>query len=191
MNGKPASIMRDILRVDHAGEYGAIRIYGAQIAVARRVAPDILPFLEEALADERRHRATFEAALRARRERPCDLLPLWGIGGSILGMVTAMLGRRAILTCTEAVERTVHRHMNDQIAWLARHDQVLAAAITAIRDEEATHLEHAHAALLGENSVSLRLLDKIVAGAVELLVWISTYGVSSSLGRALRNDPSQ
>ena len=183
----PASVLRDILRVDHAGEYGAIRIYRAQIAIARWRAPDLTAMLRDALGDEMRHRDRFHAGLRERGLRSCDMLPLWGIGGTLLGAGTALLGREAILTCTEAVERTVHRHMDDQVAWLTPHEPELATAIAAIRDEEVDHLHHAQSRRGMTRSIPwLRLLDLIVAASTELLVWLSTYGVSSRLHRQLR-----
>lgn len=176
-----AAILRDILRVDHAGETGAIRIYRAQIAIARRTAPDLLPMLETALADEIEHRDSFAEAMRRRGIEPCAMLPLWWSGGALLGAGTALLGRNAILTCTEAVERTVHRHMNDQIAWLLPRDPELAAAIAAIRDQEVDHLDKAVAAR-GERPA---WLDALVARSTGLLVWLSTYGASARLHRAL------
>lgn len=174
---------RDILRVDHAGECGAIRIYRAQLAVARQVAPDLVPMLHEALGDECGHRDAFAAAMRERDFMPCNLLPLWGVGGSILGGVTALLGRNAILVCTEAVERTVHRHMNDQIDWLTSRDVGLSRKIAAIRDQEIEHLQSAVVARGATSGFGLRLLDQVVAAATELLVWTSTYGASSRMGR--------
>lgn len=182
----PALVLRDILRVDHAGEYGAIRIYRAQIALARWRAPDLVAMLRDALADETRHRDRFDAGLRQRGLRPCDMLPLWGIGGTLLGAGTALLGREAILTCTEAVERTVHRHMDDQVAWLAPREPDLATAIAAIRDEEVDHLLEAQGRRATATPVLwLRMLDTVVAMATELLVWLSTYGASSRLHRQL------
>lgn len=183
----PASVLRDILRVDHAGEYGAIRIYRAQIAIARWRAPELMPMLLDALADETRHRDRFDAGLRERGLRPCDMLPLWGVGGSLLGAGTALLGGEAILVCTEAVERTVHHHMNDQVAWLAPHAPELANAIATIRDEEVDHLHRAQDKRgVGKPPLWLRALDRVVATSTELLVWLSTYGVSSRLQRQLQ-----
>jgi ubiquinone biosynthesis monooxygenase Coq7 len=176
------TILRDILRVDHAGEAGAIRIYRAQIAVARRLAPDLVPMLETALADEIGHRDGFAGQMRDRAIIPCDMLPLWGVGGTLLGLATGLLGRNAILTCTEAVERTVHRHMNDQIAWLATRDAGLSVMIAAIRDQEIDHLDRAVSA----GGARPRWLDRTIAGATELLVWVSTYGASARLAKALR-----
>jgi 3-demethoxyubiquinol 3-hydroxylase len=176
------AILRDLLRVDHAGETGAIRIYRAQLVVAQRTAPDLLPMLEAALADEIGHRDCFAEAMRQRGITPCRMLPLWWIGGAILGAGTALLGRDAILSCTEAVERTVHRHMNDQIDWLRARDAELTAILAAIRDQEVEHLDKAVAA----QGARPRWLDALVTGATELLVWLSTYGASSRMHRATR-----
>jgi ubiquinone biosynthesis monooxygenase Coq7 len=181
----PALVLRDILRVDHAGEYGAIRIYRAQIAIAHWRAPDLVAMLQDALGDETRHRDLFDAGLRERGLRPCDMLPLWGVGGTLLGTGTALLGRDAILTCTEAVERTVHRHMDDQVAWLMPREPRLTTAIAAIRDEEVDHLHRAQRERGTATAAWLRLLDITVAAATELLVWLSTYGASSRLHRHL------
>ncbi|MEO5938304.1 MAG: demethoxyubiquinone hydroxylase family protein [Sphingomonas sp.] len=177
-----AAILRDILRVDHAGEAGAIRIYGAQIRVARLVAPDLLPMLRAALTDEIAHREAFENEMRHRGIVACHMLPFWWVGGALLGFFTALLGRNAILTCTEAVERTVHRHMNDQIAWLEQHDMALMRVIAAIRDQEVDHLDKAVAV----GGVRPRWLERLIAGTTEALVWLSTYGASARLARALR-----
>jgi ubiquinone biosynthesis monooxygenase Coq7 len=177
-----AGILRDILRVDHAGEVGAIRIYRAQIAIARRRAPDLVPVLLESLSDEVGHRDLFAAAMHMRGIVPCHMLGLWWSGGAILGAVTAVLGRNAILTCTEAVERTVHGHMNDQIRWLTSRDADLAVELAAIRDEEVSHLNAARAA----GGRRPRWLDGAIATATEMLVWMSTYGASARLAREVR-----
>lgn len=75
-------IVSRILRVDYAGEYGAIRIYGAQIFVARRLHPTVVPFLVETADHERRHAATFRELMWPRGTRPCRAMPVWGVGGT-------------------------------------------------------------------------------------------------------------
>ena len=109
-------MIADILRVDHAGEYGAIRIYQSQQWAARWRAPDLAAFLAHTLGDEQRHLEVFARLMRARDAAPCGALPLWGLGGGLLGLTSGVFGRTAILICTEAVERTVHRHLTDQIS---------------------------------------------------------------------------
>jgi 3-demethoxyubiquinol 3-hydroxylase len=93
-----------IVRVNHAGEYGAIRIYSAQIAIATRLYPDIAPALAEMLEHEKRHCRLFFEAMPARHSRPCRIMSLWSWGGALLGVITALMGRQAIWICTAAVE---------------------------------------------------------------------------------------
>ena len=168
--------------MDHAGEYGAIRIYQAQRLLAKWRASDLLPFLDHTLEDERRHRVTFERLMWERRIMPCRTLAFWGVGGMILGLVTGALGRAAVLICTEAVERTVHRHLEDQIRWLASRDPLIAEAITAIQVEELEHLQFAAARSEGPGQSGL---DKLIVGAMEALIWLSTYGASSRMAKQL------
>ncbi len=175
-------IIADILRVNHAGETGAVRIYRAQRRIARRTALDLVAMLEAALSDEIRHRDSFRSAMRERSVSPCGMLGFWWLGGAALGTITALLGRDAILTCTESIERTVHGHMNDQVAWLRNRDPSLADMIATIRDEELEHLSDAAAA----GGRRPGWLDTVIARATETLVWLSTYGASARLAGALR-----
>lgn len=132
-----------ILRVDHAGEKGAIRIYQAQIRVARLLWPACVPALEEMLVHEQKHFAIFENELRQRGIRHCHALALWGLGGMLLGVVTALLGPRAIWSCTAAVESTVYQHLQEQIDFLREHDPVALQAVLQIEADEKSHRDHA------------------------------------------------
>lgn len=176
-----------ILRVNHAGEYGAIRIYEAQVFLARRFFPDLVAFLEETLTHEREHCGSFYALMKPRGTRPCGAMPLWGMGGSILGAISAMMGRNGIMICTSAVESTVHRHLNDQLRFLAREprDEELIVAIEQIREQELGHLEfaqrHTHDQRLFD-----RLLQAAVKAATALLISLSTYGSHNRMKRAIR-----
>lgn len=174
-----------ILRVNHAGEYGAIRIYSAQIGVARRWFPDVVPALAEMLRHEKQHCAKFFAAMPARGSRPCRIMQLWSLGGSLLGLITALAGRQSIWVCTAAVEAAVHRHLDDQLHFLAGRDADLHAIILSIREEELAHLRHAQAQLpaLGP---SQRALQAAIASVTHLLIWLSTWGDSTRMARDLR-----
>src|SRR5262245_5737811 len=134
-----------ILKVNHAGEYGAIRIYRAQAWVARWLYPDVVGFLEQTLQHEIRHYSLFQTAMQARGARPCRVMSLWGNGGLVLGFLTALMGRQGIWICTAAVEAAVHRHLDDQLEFLRRRDAELAGLIQSIQGEELSHLEHARA----------------------------------------------
>jgi 3-demethoxyubiquinol 3-hydroxylase len=173
-----------ILRVNHAGEHGAIRIYGAQIALAQWRYPGLLPFLLETLAHERGHLAKFRGMMIARGGHVCRLLSIWSVGGTALGLITGLLGRETVLLCTEAVERTVHRHLVEQQRYLARRDPELHRVIEDIRMEELQHLEFA---IRERRRVSLvhTLLDALIAQLVEVLLWLSTRGDSSRMVKSI------
>jgi ubiquinone biosynthesis monooxygenase Coq7 len=139
-----------ILRVDHAGEYGAVRIYEGQMAVLGRKRD---PGTREAArrvaamaAQERAHLATFERLLPARRVRPTALLPLWHVAGFALGAATALMGPRAAMACTIAVEETIDRHYADQRDRLGADEALLSATIERFRHEELEHRDVAEAA---------------------------------------------
>jgi ubiquinone biosynthesis monooxygenase Coq7 len=134
-----------IVRVNHAGEFGAIRIYSTQNAIAARLYPDVAPALADMLTHEREHCAAFRDAMPARGSRPCRVMSLWSWGGALLGLATALMGRQAIWICTAAVEAAVHRHLGDELHFLKERDTELTGVILAIRQEELSHLHHAEA----------------------------------------------
>lgn len=184
LSPRDALTVARIVRVNHAGEFGAIRIYGAQIWVARRLFPDVVADLEQMLADERRHCDLFRAAMPARRSRPCRVMQFWSWGGWLLGFLTALLGRQGIWACTAAVEDEVHRHLDDQLRFLAERDPELHATILSIREEEIAHLDHAEAHLTARGPL-VQALRKAIQLATNILIWLSTWGDSSRMLRAL------
>ncbi|MFX9023691.1 demethoxyubiquinone hydroxylase family protein, partial [Acinetobacter baumannii] len=94
-----------VIRVDHAGEYGARRIYEGQLAVLGRHAQ-----IEHMAEQERAHLAGFEKMVVERRVRPTLLTPIWHVAGFALGAATALLGEKAAMACTEAVEEVIDEH---------------------------------------------------------------------------------
>ena len=174
-----------ILRVNHGGEHGAIRIYRAQIALARWRAPDLLTFLNHTLQHEREHLAKFRALMPRRAAKPCRLMWIWSVGGGLLGCVTGIAGRKAILVCTEAVERTVHRHLEEQLAFLGASDPEMSAVIRDIQGQELEHLRQAQVSRGAVNGFT-RMLDGVIVGLTETLIWLSTRGDSARLARDLR-----
>lgn len=170
--------IRRILKVNHAGEFGAIRIYGAQIAVARRLFPDIVADLEEMREDEIEHCRLFYEAMPARRARPCRVMAFWSLGGYVLGLLTALCGRNMIWICTEAVESTVHRHLEDQLAFLETRDGELHALIASIQEEELAHLRQAEDRQK-RHGLGRALLLPVIGALTDLMIWLSTWGDSS------------
>ena len=187
----PASLgLRDarttarILKVNHAGEYGAIRIYRAQMWVAKRLYPDLVAFLEETLGHEIEHCSMFRAAMPSRDARPCRIMSLWGNGGWLLGFATALLGRQGIWICTAAVEGAVHRHLEDQLHFLEARDADLHRLICAIQEEELSHLHHAEDRIVSKARWS-RLLHASISRVTDAVIWLSTWGGSTRMAREL------
>ena len=183
--GEALTIAR-IVRVNHAGEYGAIRIYSAQIAIATRLYPDIAPALAEMLEHEKRHCRLFSDAMPARRSRPCRIMSLWSWGGTLLGALTALMGRQAIWICTAAVEAAVHRHLDDQLYFLEHRDPELRDIILSIHAEELAHLHHAEQRIVITNRAS-RELHRLISWATDAVIWLSTWGDSTRMAQELRS----
>lgn len=165
--------VEQILRVDHAGECGAIRIYRSQLAVARILHPECVPDLQRMLEHELRHFQTFDSLLKARGIRSCYALPLWMVGGWMLGTFTAILGKQAIWVCTAAIENTVNQHLDHQVEVLARTDAEALAAVESIRRDEEEHEDHA-LRNGGEGRGLYGVLRGLVKGATGLAIWLST-----------------
>lgn len=139
--GALAARLAEILRVDHAGELGAVHIYRGQRAVLGE-APGrarIASQLAEMEAHEAEHLARFDRLLTERRVRPTAMAPVWRLAGFALGAGTALLGEKAAHACTEAVETVIGEHYAGQITELAKHEPDLAAELSRFRDEELAH----------------------------------------------------
>ncbi len=102
-----------LLRVNHAGEYGAVRIYKGQIAANKDASAK--PVLKHMLEQEEQHLKSFQELLNQHRVRPSLLTPLWHAGGFAMGYATAKMGTANAYACTEAVENTIDQHYSEQI----------------------------------------------------------------------------
>ncbi|MBP6363504.1 MAG: demethoxyubiquinone hydroxylase family protein [Novosphingobium sp.] len=134
-----------MLRVDQAGEYGATRIYAGQLAVLgdrAEIANDIRHMAEQ----EAEHRAKFDALLAARGVRPTALQPFWDVAGFALGAATALIGPKAAMACTAAVETEIDLHYSAQLDELGDSDPELSAMIHDFREDERAHRDTALAA---------------------------------------------
>jgi ubiquinone biosynthesis monooxygenase Coq7 len=130
-----------MIRVDHAGEYGAVRIYEGQLAVLRgRASGDTIRHMAE---QEQHHLKTFDRLLNERKVRPTALEPIWRLAGFALGMGTALLGEKAAFACTAAVEEAIDEHYAQQIEDLGARDPVLRQTVEAFRADEAEHRQTA------------------------------------------------
>jgi len=126
-----------MVRVDHAGEYGAGRIYAGQLAVLGNGGKgDLLRHMAD---QEQRHLAGFSQEIIRRRVRPTALLPFWHVAGFVLGAATARLGDKAAMACTVAVEEVIDEHYRAQIAELGGDEPELRDTIEGFRQEELEH----------------------------------------------------
>ena len=148
------------LRVDHAGELGANRIYQGQLAVLKNhpVAPEIEHMKEQ----EQHHLDTFENLINEYQTRPSVLTPLWNGAGFMLGAVTAAMGPKAAMACTIAVEEVIGEHYREQAETLDDSEAELRATLRQFRDEE---LEHRDTAIDhdGEDAVGYPVLRQIIS----------------------------
>jgi ubiquinone biosynthesis monooxygenase Coq7 len=134
-----------MVRVDQAGEYGAIRIYAGQLAVMGDRAPYAAEIRHMA-EQEAEHRAKFDALLAKRGVRPTALQPFWHVAGYALGAATALLGPKAAMACTAAVEEEIDKHYTQQLDELGTSDPELSDLIENFREDERAHRETALAA---------------------------------------------
>jgi ubiquinone biosynthesis monooxygenase Coq7 len=169
---KPPSAEIDaILRVDQAGEYGAVRIYAGQLAAIGkgRGREEIRHMAEQ----EKRHLETFDRLLREHHVRPTLLQPLWHVAGYALGAATALLGERAAMACTVAVEEVIDEHYAGQAARLGGTDPALTDTIREFRDDE---LRHRNTALDrgATDAIGYDVISAVVKTGSRLAIWLST-----------------
>jgi len=159
-----------MIRVDHAGEYGAKRIYEGQLAVLGRGPKG--PVIEHMAEQEREHLDTFDRMVADRGVRPTLLHPLWHVGAFAMGAATALLGDRAAMACTVAVEEVIDDHYARQAEALGEDEPELKDVIERFRAEELEHrdigLEHE-----AEQAPGYRLLSGAVKAATRTAIWLS------------------
>ncbi|WP_207480494.1 demethoxyubiquinone hydroxylase family protein [Arenibaculum pallidiluteum] len=167
----PRAELERLVRVDHAGEYGARRIYEGQIAVLGRT--DVGPMLRHMRDQELEHLDYFERAIAARHVRPTALQPVWHVAGYALGAATALMGRRAAMACTVAVEEVIDGHYAEQAERLPPEEAPLKASIERFRAEELEHRDIgiAHEA---EQAPAYALLSAVIKATSRAAIWISS-----------------
>ena len=159
-----------IIRVDHAGEYGAKRIYEGQLAVlGRSPSASALRHMAE---QENAHLAEFERLMVERRARPTVLQPVWHVVGFALGAATALLGERAAMACTIAVEEVIDEHYRGQTDRLGGEDAPLKETIERFRRQEIEHKEMAVEAG-GEQAPGYELLSGAIKLGSRVAIWLS------------------
>ena len=159
-----------MLRVDQAGEYGATRIYSGQLAVLGDRRPES-GLIARMTAQEQLHLKHFDTLLAERGVRPTVLQPVWAVAGHMLGAATALIGPKAAMACTAAIEDEIDQHYSEQIAALGDDEPELAASIAAFQADEREHRDTALAAGAEETPAYPLLYSTIRAGcriAIEL-----------------------
>jgi ubiquinone biosynthesis monooxygenase Coq7 len=160
-----------MLRVNQAGEYGATRIYAGQLAVLRKDSPAAHAIAGMALQEER-HLERFNQLMGERRVRPTLLQPIWDIAGFALGAATALMGPKAAMACTDAVETEIDIHYRDQLDALGDGDPELAADIAQFRAEELEHQETARAHGAGE-AFGFPVLSAVIRAGCRVAIGLS------------------
>ncbi|MBS0518189.1 MAG: demethoxyubiquinone hydroxylase family protein [Proteobacteria bacterium] len=172
----PRRIVERVIRVDQAGEFGAVRIYEGQLAALRlkgRTNSEAGRKIAAMASAERDHRATFDRLLVQRRVRPTALSPLWHVAGFALGAATALMGEKAAMACTVAVEEAIDEHYASQAAALGDDEAELRATVEKFRAEEIEHRDTALASGAEETPGYGPLTAAIKAGS-KLAIWLST-----------------
>jgi ubiquinone biosynthesis monooxygenase Coq7 len=162
-----------MIRVDHAGEYGAVRIYEGQLAVLDALnrtskAADATRSMAQA---EQRHLKTFDRLVNERKVRPTALEPVWRMAGFALGAATALMGEKAAMACTAAVEEVIDEHYASQLDRLSG-DAELKKTVEDFRGEEIAHRDEAlaHGA---EQAPGYRLLSEVIKSGCRLAIKLS------------------
>ena len=164
-----------MLRVNQAGEYGAVRIYEGQLAVLGGT--ESAPVIRDMAEQERRHLEAFNKLIPAHRVRPTALMPLWHLAGFALGAGTALMGEKAAMACTVAVEEVIDEHYAGQVAALEKAgdkgDEDLRDVFEQFRQEEVEHKEISlrHGA---REAPGYGPLTALVRAGSRLAIWLST-----------------
>ena len=140
--------LEEIIRVDHAGERGAIKIYEGQLLALKTIKQDesLKDKIEKMKEQEKEHLEYFEKEIQKRKIKPTYLLPLWDIMGVTLGFGTALLGKKAAMLCTASVEEVIEDHYQNQLKKLGNDEMELKAKIEKFKGDEVDHKNMAYEA---------------------------------------------
>jgi ubiquinone biosynthesis monooxygenase Coq7 len=166
----PETQVKQMIRVNHAGEYGARRIYQGQLAVLKGTKCENT--IRHMAEQEEAHLAYFEEEVVKRQVRPTALQPVWHVLGFALGAGTALLGEKAAMACTVAVEETIDEHYQEQLEALDEGESALKAKIERFRAEELEHrdigIEHD-----AEQTPGYEVLSGAIKAGSKLAIWLS------------------
>ena len=166
--------LEEIIRVDHAGERGAIKIYEGQLLALKtfKQDEDLKRQIEEMKEHEKEHYEYFDKEIQKRNIKPTKLLPLWDLMGVTLGFGTALLGKKATMLCTASVEEVIGDHYKNQTYKLEEDEVDLKKKIEKFRDDELSHKDIAYEG--GATKKGLYgVLDKLIKTSSRIAIAIS------------------
>ena len=166
--------LEEIIRVDHAGERGAIKIYEGQLLALKtfKQDEDLKKQIEEMKEHEKEHYEFFDKEIQKRNIKPTKLLPLWDLLGVTLGFGTAMMGKKATMLCTASVEEVIDGHYKNQIHTLEEDEKELKNKINKFRDDELNHKNIAYESGATKDGL-YGVLDKIIKTSSRIAIKIS------------------
>mgnify|MGYP001465532630 FL=1 len=166
--------LEEIIRVDHAGERGAIKIYEGQLLALKTFKQDeeLKKQIEEMKEHEKEHYEFFENEIKKRNIAPTKLLPVWDILGVTLGFGTALLGKKATMLCTASVEEVIGDHYKNQTHKLKEDEKELKKKIEKFRDDELGHKDIAYEGGATKEGF-YGLLDKVIKTSSRIAIVIS------------------
>ena len=167
-------ILEEIIRVDHAGERGAIKIYEGQLLALKTIKQDndLKDKIEEMKEQEKQHLEYFEKEIQKRKIKPTYLLPLWDIMGITLGFGTALLGKKAAMLCTASVEEVIEDHYKNQLKKLENDERELKAKIEKFKSDEIDHKNTAYESGATNKGLYL-IMDKVIRTGSRIAITIS------------------
>tara|TARA_B100000886_G_C20220528_1_gene406241 strand:+ start:133 stop:666 length:534 start_codon:yes stop_codon:yes gene_type:complete len=166
--------LEEFIRVDHAGERGAIKIYEGQLLALNTIYKDedLKNTIEEMREHEREHCEFFESEIKKRNIRPTKFLPLWDLLGVGLGFGTTLLGKKAAMLCTASVEEVIDKHYQNQIDQLEDDEKNLRDKIVKFREDEIHHKDIAYEEGASKDG-PYKILDKIIKAGSKIAINIS------------------
>mgnify|MGYP001183311211 FL=1 len=171
---KSKSKVEEFIRVDHAGERGAVKIYEGQLLALNTIIKDesLKKTIEDMKVHEIEHCQFFEKEIKKRNIKPTKFLPLWDLLGVGLGFGSTLLGKKAAMLCTASVEEVIDKHYLDQINQLGPEEKELKKKITKFREDELHHKDIAYEK--GATKKGLySIMDKIIKTGSKLAINIS------------------
>ena len=167
-------IIEEIIRVDHAGERGAIKIYEGQLLALKTIKNDknLKDIIEEMKEHEKEHLEYFEKQIQKRKIKPTYLLPLWDLLGVSLGFGTALLGKKAAMLCTASVEEVIDKHYQNQISQIEEDEIELKKKIIKFRNDELHHKNIAFEEGASKEGL-YGILDQIIKTGSKIAIKIS------------------